>query len=492
MEHYSYWSLIPPLLAIFLAIRTKQVYISLLLGIFAGYLIIVGGNPFLAFMNTVQGLVDVFKDSGNTRTIMFCALVGGLILLIQRSGGVEGFVRYVQHKLDQQKNTSTKTQKIQVQMLAYILGLIIFVETSISALTVGTLFRTVFDRLGISRDKLAFLADTSSAPSSILIPFNAWGAFIMGLLAANGFDKPFSLMIQSLPYNLYPFITIVIVLIVIRKSWNIGPMKQSEANISLNQSSTTTTSIAEEDPITIEMKPGIQPKASNMIIPLATMILMMPVMLMATGWNEASQSESSGLDFIFKAIGAGSGSTSVLIAVLTALMISGILYRTQKIFAFKEWFGWVLKGTSALLPLALLMMLAFSISQICKDLGTGLFVADVSSGWLQGAWVPALVFLISCFIAFSTGTSWGTFAIMMAISLPLAQQIGVPVPMVIAAVLSGGVFGDHCSPISDTTIISSLASGTDHISHVRTQLPYALLAGGIAFLGFVLMGFLLV
>lgn len=488
MEHHGFLSLIPPIIAIALAIWTRQVYLSLIAGIFIGYLVLSQGHPWDSFVATIDGLVGVFEDVGNTRTIIFCALVGGLLILIKRSGGVEGFLQFIQHRL---LTIDGGGSRVKVQLLAYVTGLLVFVETSISALTVGTIFRPLFDKLNISRDKLAYLTDSSSAPSSILIPFNAWGAFIMGLLMADGFTDPFGSMVRSMPFNIYPLLTVGLAFFVILKNWNVGPMKASELRSTLETKEITTPSFsADEDWMDTPHLPHVKPMARNMLLPLGTMIFSMPIILVYTGW-EASDPASPFFSRIFTAMGAGSGSMAVLTAVILSLLVAGILYKITRIMGIKTWMDWTIKGTSSMLPLALLMLLAFAIGDVCRALGTGPYVASIASSWLHPGLLPALVFVSTSFIAFSTGTSWGTFAIMMAIALPLSADIGAHTYMVIAAVLGGGVFGDHCSPISDTTIISSLSAGTEHISHVRTQLPYALIAGLGSILFYLAMGLLL-
>jgi len=238
-------------------------------------------------------------------------------------------------------------------------------------------------------------------------------------------------------------------------------------------------------------KEGIKAKAYNMIIPLATMVFMMPINLAATGWNKVEVYQSFG-DHLFQAIGQGSGSSAVLYAVCTAIFVAMILYRSQGIMKIKEMIDLVIKGISELMPLALLMLLAFAIGDACNQLGTGQFVANWSKDWLSPEFLPAVVFLISSFIAFSTGTSWGTFAIMIAIAVPMATIHNAQLPLVIAATLGGGIFGDHCSPISDTSIISSMAAASDHIDHVRTQLPYAIIGGIITTGLYLLLGFAMV
>jgi Na+/H+ antiporter NhaC len=222
------------------------------------------------------------------------------------------------------------------------------------------------------------------------------------------------------------------------------------------------------------------------------MVGMMPLMLVFTGWsNVPNISELPFYLQIFEAIGKGSGSTSVLYSVLIAIMVGSILYTSQKIFTFKETFDLIMKGISGLIPLALLMMLAFAIGNVTKELGTGLYIAEVSKVWIAPSFVPAIIYVVASFIAFSTGTSWGTFAIMIPIGIPMAQGLDANIYLTLAAALGGGVFGDHCSPISDTTIISSMASACDHIDHVKTQLPYALFGGVITTAIYVVLGFVM-
>lgn len=492
MHDYGFWSILPPVVAIILAIRTKQVFLSLLLGIWLGWLIINEGNIFSGTIATIQALVDVFKDEGSTRTIMFSALVGALIAYIQRSGGVEGFINKVTAYLDKIEARNKGRNVLIVQLFAALTGLLIFVESSISVLTVGSLYRPIFDKLKISREKLAYLADSSSAPSCILIPFNAWGAYIMSLLALEGFENPFGVLFQSLPFNFYPFLAIIMVFLVIFFQKDFGPMRKAELRIRNEGKylSDNAQPVISSEITLMEKKEGVKPKSKNMILPILTMVLMMPVMLIYTGWEAVPSSEYQNLgQQLFLSISRGSGSSAVLYAVITSLLVAIVLYRFQGIMKTGEMIELGLKGISGLIPLALLMLLAFAISNVCKTLGTGIFVAEASRAWLSPGLVPFIVFLVSCFIAFSTGTSWGTFAIMISISVPMAEALGTNVYLTIAAALGGGIFGDHCSPISDTTIISSMASATDHIDHVKTQLPYALIPGIITAILYLIFGF---
>ena len=491
MHEYGFWSLLPPLVAIIFAIWTKQVYVSLLFGIFLGWLILNDGNVLFGFLDTLYALVDVFQDPGNTRTIMFSALIGAIIVFIQRSGGVEGFILWINRLLTKLEQKQGRDKKVWVQLMAWFTGMLIFVESSISVLTVGSLFRPVFDKLKISREKLAYIADSSSAPTCILIPFNGWGALIMGLLMTQGFENPFQTMIRSIVYNFYPLLSLILVVLVILTKWDLPLMKKAEQR-AMNGAVLWPDAqpMVSEEITSVNPKPGVPFRAFNMALPLAVMVLMMPVALAYTGWEVALEHrpEAGVGDQIFYAIGQGSGSTAVLLAVVVAILFCITLYRFQNMFSLKENVDAVLNGISGLMPIALLLLFAFAIGTVCKELETGQYVADLAKKWLSPGLVPLLIFLISSFIAFSTGTSWGTFAIMIAIAVPMARQMGVNEIVTIAAALGGGVFGDHCSPISDTTILSSMAAATDHIDHVKTQLPYALLAGTLAALFYLILG----
>lgn len=487
---YGFLSIIPPIVAIVLALRTKQVYIALLFGIWFSWLIIKDWNFLEGTIAMIEGMVTVFQSEGNTRTIMFSALVGALLIFIQYSKGVEGFIQLINRKLIKLEDKKAGYSRVMVQILAAFTGLLLFVETSISALTVGALYRPIFDKLKIPREKLAYIADASSAPSSILIPFNAWGAFIMGLLLTQGVEKPFSVMLASIKYNFYPLLAIAIVFIIILTKKDFGPMKKAEkrtkeTGLLMNPNAKP---LVSDEITSFPPKEGIQAKAYNMIVPLLIMVFMMPVNLIYTGWNSV-QTSSSFFNHAIEAIGKGSGSSAVLYAVITALLVAMAMYFIQGIMKPKEAVALTLKGISELMPLALLMLLAFAIGDACKELETGVYIANVTKGWLSPELLPAVVFIISSFIAFSTGTSWGTFAIMLAISIPMSHIHGADLTIIVAATLGGGVFGDHCSPISDTSIISSMASASDHIDHVKTQLPYALIGGLITTALYVLIGY---
>jgi tetracycline resistance efflux pump len=471
METFGWLSILPPLFAIILAIRTKHVYISLILGIWLGWTIIHAWNPIQGLIQTVNSLIDVFRDGDNTRVILFSAMIGAIITFTQYSGGMKGFVNWVSGK------GLVRTRK-RGGLLAWFLGFIIFIESSICVLVSGAVARPIFDKLKISREKLSYILDSTSAPKCILVPLNAWGAFVIGLLSKQNVEQPVKYLLASIPFNFYAIIALLLVLFVVLREKDFGPMKKAEHRVRVENKLLRDGAepLVSTEVVSMEAKKGVPPRAINMILPVATMVVTMPIVLLITGKGNLME---------------GSGSVSVLWAVILGLVAGAIAYRVQKIMKVKEITDVFMKGVGGLIPVATLMMLAFSIGDTCDALGTGPFVAQAAKSTLNPGLIPVVVFIISCFIAFSTGTSWGTFAIMIPIAVPMINIIGLHPGLIIAAVLGGGVFGDHCSPISDTTIISSMAAATDHIDHVRTQLPYAFAAAGFAVLLYLIFGFAL-
>jgi Na+/H+ antiporter NhaC len=467
---FGWLSVVPPLFAILLAIKTRQVFLSLFLGIVIGWVIIAEGNIFKGFELSIQSIIDVFKDAGNTRVVIFCALVGALISLTQANGGVQGFVDFIQKK-------NIVTTRKRASVFSFFVGCIVFIESSISCLVTGTIFHPIFEKFKISREKLAYICDTTSSPICILIPLNAWGAYVVSLLekesAFGGLGDPVSLFLSTIPLNFYPILSVLFVGFIAFSYKDFGAMKKAEIR-SLETGKTIadgSVPLISEDVASLKPKKGIKHRSLNMIIPILVMIIMMPVSLLITGDGNLT---------------SGSGSTAVLWSVLTAILVAGIISLVQRILTLKEVMDYTLKGISGLVPLAILMVLAFSIGETCRTLGTGIYVASLSKDFLNPSAIAPILFFTSAFISFSTGTSWGTFAIMIPIAVPTAVYADASLPLSIASVLSGSVFGDHCSPISDTTIVSSMASACDHIDHVRTQMPYALL---IAFFSALLFWF---
>ena len=467
MSDPTWISVLPPILAIGLAIWTRQVYLSLAGGLWLAWTILEGWNPFAGLAQTIEGTVAVFGDAGDARVIMFTLVIGALIATVQASGGVHGFVQM----LEQRKWVDSPKRS---QLLAWVAGVVIFIESNITVLVAGTVARPLFDRYKCSREKLAYIIDSTSAPICILIPLNAWGAYNLQLLEGLGVENPLGVLVQSIAYNFYAFAAVIIALVVILFGIDIGPMKKAEERTRAGQVLwPNATPMIDEEVLSAELDEGITPLARNMILPIVTMVLFMPFSLYLTGNGD---------------IRDGSGSTSVLWSVSAGLAMAWALLKAQGAFTIDGLVRVALKGAGALVPLALILLLALALGDAIRELGTGQYVAQVTAGTMPNFVYLPLIFLVSGGIAFSTGTSWGTFAIMLPIAVPAAMTLGLPLAPFVAAALAGGVFGDHCSPISDTTIISSMAAATDHVDHVRTQIPYALIGGAIATLGFAIAG----
>jgi Na+/H+ antiporter NhaC len=453
---YGILSILIPLLTIFLAIITKDVIVSLMGGIFAGLLVLNGYNPLTAFVALFDGIISLLSEGWIAKTLLFSLMIGAVIKLLSTSGAVSRFVHWL----------STRAQSIDspkgAMLLAYVIGVVIFIESSITSLVAGTVAKPLCDKNGVSREKLAYICDSTSAPICSLIPLNAWGALLLGLIVT-AIDSQVisgdgvSLLIASIPYNFYSLITLLIVLGVILLDVNIGPMKHTTP----------------QPYITEDMHHEGKASPFPMVLPLIVMVLAVPFGLYLTGDGD-----------MFK----GSGSTSVYYAIIVTLLFMYVYYVSTKMLSHKEYFKSFFEGLGDMIPVMLILLFAIFIGKVIGDLGTAKYLAHLLSGNISPVLIPLLIFLVASITAFSTGTSWGTFSIMMPIGLALGATMDLHIPLVIAAVISGGIFGDHASPISDTTIISSMAAGCDHVEHVRTQLPYALFGGILAGFGFLVAG----
>jgi len=473
MDPVGTWlSVLPPALAITLAVATRQVYLSLFLGIWAATTLLAHGDPLSGLAGALDACVNVFADAGNTRVILFSAMIGALLTLTQVSGGVRGFVGLIARR-------GLVATPRRAMLLSFGVGVVVFVESSITSLVNGAVCRPLFDKLRISREKLAYLCDATAAPICVLIPLNAWGAYIAKLLSKEGFDEPVGVLVDALPLNFYALLTVAFALVyVVLLRRDFGPMARAERRV--RETGALLRPGAEPVVATeitaLEPAPETPARARNFLIPMAVMILMMPLGLYITGDGDLMR---------------GSGSTSVLWAVLAATVTAAGLGLAQRIFRLREATDLFFKGFGGLIPLAVLMVFAFAIGDVTKALGTGPYVAQLATGQLAPALAPALLFVVGAVIAFSTGTSWGTFAIMLPIAVPIAAALHLPPALAVGAVLGGGVFGDHASPISDTTLIASMAAGTDHIDHVNTQLPYALVVAGASIVAYLVAGALM-
>ncbi len=457
-ESYGIYSLLPPLVAIVLAIISRNVIVSLFIGVLSGYLII-DHDIFVALLDTAKGVLALFEKGWVVKTLIFAIFVGSIIELIQRSGGVEGFVEFLQRR------KKLITTKKEAELLPFFVGLAIFIESSITSLIAGTVSRPLTDRFGTSREKLAYICDSTAAPVCTMFPLNAWGALLLGLIGSQieaGViqGEPLRLLGSALLFNFYAFFSILLVLYTILKGIDFPAYTRV-------------------DPPDFRLPEG-RGDIYALVVPIASLLILVFVFLYITGGGNMLK---------------GSGSTSVFAAVLGSIVISSLYYLLRGSMPPGDIVSAIFRGAKTMIPIAAILIFAFAIGDVTVKMGTGTYMAHFAHAILHPALLPAGIFLLSAVIAFSTGTSWGTFSIMMPIAITMAAGMGADtaglIPLAIAAVISGGVFGDHASPISDTTIISAMAAGCDLIAHVKTQLPWAMLAAFLSLLLFLVFGFIM-
>jgi Na+/H+ antiporter NhaC len=470
MYEPNWMSILPPVLAIILSIVTRQVIISLSVGILAGYCVLEFVNPIAGAALAIDGVINVFSDSGDTKVLIFTLIIGGMIATIEKVGGVKGFIHLLEHR-------GWVNNPKRAKWLAYFTGVVIFIESNITLLIAGAISRPLFDRYKIAREKLAYIIDSTSAPICIMIPLNAWGAVILSLVGSSTTSNPLEIFLLAIPFNFYPIAVILFSAFVIWANVNIGPMKKAqlrtedgmllwpEATPMVDPSVVAQHKVANEDD-----------KAHFMIAPIVVMVLAMPFGLYITGDGVITN---------------GSGSTAVLWAVLSGVLTLWLLVLAHERLSVHELMQTFLKGAGGFLPVAMILLLALALGDVANLLGTGIYVAQLAQDAIPTFLLLPLLFFTSSFIAFSIGSSWGTFGIMIPLALQIAIALELSEPLFLAAVLSGSVFGDHASPISDTTVVASMASATDHIDHVRTQLPYAILTAIIAMVCFFAAGLFL-
>ena len=477
----TWTSLLPPVLAIGLAIGTRQVYLSLGAGVWLGFTILAGWDVFAGLGTAIDGLVAVLGDAGNARVLLFTLVIGALIATVEASGGVAGFVGWLERR-------RLVTGPRGARLLAFVVGVVIFIESNITVLVAGAVSRPLFDRHRRSREMLAYLIDSTSAAVCVVIPLNAWGAYVLSLLAEQGVEDPVRLFAASIPYNVYAIAAVALAGFVAITGWAVGPMRRAEDRAARGERFDAGAAPDVDEEALVPAPVGTTPPRSlNMVLPLAVLVLTMPLGLWVTG--RAAVAEAGGAATGIGVMLEGSGSTSVLWAVLAGLAVAWVLLLAQRGMTVEQLTTVGLKGAGGMVGIALVLLLALGLGGVTRELGAGVYVASgVAEAGVGPALLLPLVFLTGAFVAFSTGTSWGTFAIMIPIAIPAAVALGLPLAPFLAASLAGGIFGDHASPISDTTIVSSLAAATDHIAHVRTQLPYALMAGGVAVVGFAVIG----
>ncbi len=459
-------SVLPPLVAIIVVIWKKEVILALLTAIFTAELLLAYNDHsniiYYAFLGGINRIITVLSSPGNTRLLIFSLLIGALLAYVRNSGGVTAMVEKL-------VNNGVAKSKRQVGAVTMFTGIFIFIESNLSVLTAGILSRDLFDKFKMSRARLAFIIDSTSAPVCILVLLNGWGAYVLGLL--NNYDleqSSMSVLWGTVPFNFYAIIALIVVAYTVITDKVHGPMKKSESDLHQTRGE------EEDSCLTESLVPPT--KARFMLVPLLSMIFGMFFFMYWTGNGDISN---------------GNGGKSVLYATCLALAIAYFLLLFSKRFTHKELVDVGFGGLAELLPLVTIVLLSLTLGASLKELGTGVFIAGFVGDYLPLVLVVPMLFIAGGIISFSTGTSWGTFAILIPIGVPLIQTLGLPPSLVISAILGGGVFGDHCSPISDTTCVSAIASGCDLLEHVKTQLPYAIFCGALTLIAYIVASFIM-
>ncbi len=463
-------SLLPPLLAIVLSVWTRRVILSLFFGLLLGVSMLHGWNPLVGLRAMVQDFLFVELTSPwNASVILLMLCIGGFVQVIVRSGVAEAFAASLARLV---------TNRRRAHGAVWGSGLVIFFSDSANPLILGPLFAPLFDRLRISREKLAYLIDSTASPICLLVPITSWAAYVISLLAGEyanlSIDQPPMLAyLNSIPFQFYAIASLLLVPLIGLSGVDFGPMYAAERREAdkAGLAPAKPPASATETPVQVA-------DARSGVLALSVVALVIGIMLLWTGGFP----EKGALD----ALTAGRSVLAVTVGFVAGALVLAASLVSQRVLTpgtiIKNWGVGALGMRNVLAILAL----AWSLGACCDELGTGVYVAGAVQGSVSPILVPALVFLASAVISFATGSAWGCYAILMPIALPLAVQGGLPIHLVLAAVLSGGLFGDHASPISDTTIMSSIGAGCSHVEHVRTQLPYAMTAAAASLAGFVL------
>ena len=467
-------SLLPPVVAIVLALNTKEVYTSLLVGIATGALLYANGNLELAlttlFFNEDGGMVSKLSDSSNVGILVFLVMLGILVALMNKAGGSAAFGRWA--------STHIHT-RAGAQFATLLLGVMIFVDDYFNCLTVGSVMRPVTDRQKISRAKLAYLIDATAAPICIIAPVSSWAAAVTSSVPEGSGINGFTMFLRTIPYNYYAIMTIVMCLFLIFTGTDYGPMKRNEENAKNGDLFTT-----EDRPYGDDVDDGTDTKGHvvDLVAPVIVLIAACIFgMIYSGGFFE-------GVDFV-SAFANCNASMGLVMGSSIALLFTFVFYRTRQVMTFQDFAACIPDGFKAMVSPMLILTLAWTLSGMTGLLGAKYYVADLLSGSAAALQylLPFIIFIVAVFLAFATGTSWGTFSILIPIVCHAFPE-GEMLVLSIAACLSGAVCGDHCSPISDTTIMASAGAHCSHVNHVSTQLPYALTVAAISAGCYVLAG----
>ena len=468
-------SIAPPIVAIALALITKEVLSSLVLGILTGTLIYTIGMDGNVLMGTLESAFTVMGNKVDFNILIFCSLLGALVYVVAMSGGTKAYGNWAVKRIKGRKSALAATTG---------LGALIFIDDYFNCLTVGTVMRPICDRYNIARAKLAYIIDSTAAPVCIIAPVSSWAAAVgSSLQGSTAFESDMAAFIATIPWNFYALLCLLLIVFIVVTDFDFGPMRKSEERAAKGEQFTAATSSAEP--------PNANPHGTlwDMLVPIASLIVFCVLALMYSGgyWGADPKYHT-----FASALGNSSAAPSLVWASFGAVGIAFLMYVPRGLVPFTDFMSGLVEGMKLMLPANIILVLAWTLSGVCRDLlQTPLFVQSIvtSGGAEWSIFLPAVIFVIAAFLSFSTGTAWGTFGILIPIVVPVVEAIDPGLTVVaLSATLAGSVFGDHCSPISDTTILSSAGSGCNHIEHVSTQMPYSLTVAFSACLGYVVAG----
>ena len=466
------WALLPPLVAIILALITKEVYSSLFVGIVVGALIYSG----FKFEGTVTqifegGIIKVLSDSYNVGILIFLVILGSVVCMMNKAGGSAAFGRWASKKIH---------TRVGAELAAIILGILIFIDDYFNCLTVGSVMRPVTDRHHVSRAKFAYLIDATAAPVCIIAPISSWAAAVSGFVEG---QDGLAIFVRTIPYNFYAILTIVMMVGMVLMKTEFGAMRTHEIN-ALNGDLYTTSARPYEN-ATDDETPNPRGKVIDLVIPIVVLVICCVISMIYTGGF------FSGTDFV-TAFSQSDASTGLAMGSAFGLVFAIIFYMIRRVINFRDCMGCIPEGFKAMVPAIMILTFAWTLKAMTDSLGAAVFVEEAMRSVAGGIEVilPAIIFLVGCGLAFATGTSWGTFGILIPIVVAVFEKSS-PEMMIISmsACMAGAVCGDHCSPISDTTIMASAGAQCDHVTHVSTQLPYAILAAAVSFVTYIVAGF---
>ena len=468
----TFFALLPPIIAIVLALITKEVYSSLVIGIVVGGVIYAGGNFEKTLTHVVlDGFVANIADSYNVGILMFLIMLGALVAIMNKAGGSAAFGRWA---------TKHIKTRIGAQCATIVLGILIFIDDYFNCLTVGSVMRPVCDGHKISRAKLSYLIDATAAPVCIIAPISSWAAAVAGFARGAGAENGISLFVSAIPYNFYALLTILMMFFLAFTNLDYGPMAKHEFN-AVNNGDIFTTG-KHEDTSDAEVNP--KGKVIDLVLPIVVLIICCVIGMIYSGGF------FSGENFI-DAFSNSDASVGLALGAFVTLIITVIYFLIRRTMSFSDIMSGLPEGFKAMVPAIMILACAWTLKAMTDSLGAKIFISQLieSSAGAFENFLPAIIFAIAVGLSFATGTSWGTFGILIPIVLSVFSA-GEPITIVaISACMAGAVCGDHCSPISDTTIMASAGAQCDHINHVNTQLPYALTVAGVSFVSYIIAGF---